>query len=433
MTGKEINSCKKCIVCTGCGRGAEKKEGLQAISEFSFFSQEKEDDGSKKRYASLRETEENALLVATDIGTTTIVMQLRSMETGEVLDTFRCVNPQRKYGADVLSRIQAAEEIPGAAETMQKEVYAVLERGLEQFGITDESLMPGKKGGNSLIRGMVIAANTTMVHLLMCYPVDTLGKAPFTSKYLKEIRTTIAGVDTVIMSGISAFVGGDIVAGLYACRAQAQEATQEHFLFLDLGTNGEIVLGNQERMLATATAAGPAFEGRLDANVWGADGVRFLAKLLEEGFVDETGLLAEEYFEEGISIGSTVMTRDDIRSLQLAKAAVYAGISVLCKKMEADRIDRVYLAGGFGYFLNPRDAVKIGLIPGELEEKCIAVGNAALEGAFCYGRERFCKNIEMSEQAMKKTGELIGKTEICNLANTPEFEKIFIESINLVS
>ena len=105
MTGKEINSCKKCVVCTGCGRGAEKKEGLQAISDFSFFSREKEDDDSKKRYASLRETEENALLVATDIGTTTIVMQLRSMGTGEVFDTFRCVNPQRKYGADVLSRI----------------------------------------------------------------------------------------------------------------------------------------------------------------------------------------------------------------------------------------------------------------------------------------------------------------------------------------
>lgn len=433
MTGKEINSCKKCVVCTGCGRGAEKKEGLQAISKFSFFLQEKADDGSKKCYASLADTEGDALLVATDIGTTTIVMQLRSMETGEVLDTFRCVNPQRKYGADVLSRIQAAEEMPGAAETMQKEVLAVLERGLEQFGSTDESVTPGKKGGNSLIHGMVIAANTTMVHLLMGYPVDTLGKAPFTSEYLKEIRTTIAGVDTVIMPGISAFVGGDIVAGLYAYSSQAPEATQENFLFLDLGTNGEIVLGNRERMLATATAAGPAFEGRLDANVWGADGVRFLAKLLEEGFVDETGLLAEEYFEEGISIGSTVMTRDDVRSIQLAKAAVCAGINVLCKKMEADRIDRVYLAGGFGYFLNPRDAVKIGLIPEELEEKCIAIGNAALEGAFCYGRERFRRNIEMSEQAVKKAEELIGKTEICNLANTPEFEKIFIESINLVS
>lgn len=433
MTGKEINSCKKCIVCTGCGRGAEKKEGLRVISDFSFFSQGNEDGSSKKRYAPLRDTEEKALLVATDIGTTTIVMQLRSMETGEVLDTFRCVNPQRKYGADILSRIQIAEEIPGAAETMQKEVLAVLEQGLEQFSGVTAGLAKGKKGEGDLIRGMVIAANTTMVHLLMGYPVDTLGKAPFTSEFLKEIRTTVAGVDTVIMPGISAFVGGDIVAGLYAYGALASEATQEHFLFLDLGTNGEIVLGNQERMLATATAAGPAFEGRLDVNVWGADGVRFLAKLLEEGFVDETGLLAEEYFEEGISIGSTVMTRDDIRSIQLAKAAVRAGIQVLCEKKGMDRIDKVYLAGGFGYYLNPGDAVKIGLIPGELEAKCTAVGNAALEGAFCYGRERFCKNMEASERALEKATELIAKTEICNLAETSEFEKIFIESINLVS
>lgn len=420
MTGKEINSCKKCVVCTGCGRGAETKGNLQVVSSFHAFANHNGDGSSKKQYIFLPETDEDALLVATDIGTTTIVMQLRRMNNGEVVDTFRHVNPQRKYGLDVLSRIQAAEEMPGAGEGMQREVLTVLEQGMEQF-----------RGAEGRIQGMVIAANTTMVHFLMGYPVDTLGKAPFTSEYLGECRTSIAGVETLIMPGISAFVGGDILAGLYAYGTQAPEAGQETFLFLDLGTNGEIALGNPEKIWATATAAGPAFEGRLDADVWGADAVSFLAKLCEAGLVDETGLLADEYFEEGVSIGSTIMTQEDIRSIQLAKAAVCAGIRVLCKKMDSGHIDKVYLAGGFGYFLNPKDAVKIGLIPRELETKCRAVGNAALEGAFCYGRERFCRNGETSEKAGKVAAALIERTEVCNLAKAEEFEKIYIESINL--
>lgn len=456
MTGKEINSCKKCVICTGCGRGADKKEGLQAVSIFRPLACDNGEDRSEKCYVPLRGTDENALMVATDIGTTTIVMQLRRMGTGEVVDSFRCVNPQRKYGLDVLSRIQAAEEIPGAGAEMHRELCRVLEQGIRQFRnieagkIQDNSTQDSGMHDNR-IQGMVIAANTTMVHLLMGYPVDTLGKEPFASEHLGEIETKIAGVNTIIMPGISAFVGADILAGLYAFGANSQEAEQENFLFLDLGTNGEIVLGTRGeqgkesgsrkkmKFLATATAAGPAFEGRLDANVWGADAVGFLAKLCEMGLVDETGLLADEYFEKGVSIGSTIMTQEDIRSIQLAKAAVHAGIRILCEKNTGKestnelfkQIDKVYLAGGFGYFLNPEDAVKIGLIPRELETKCIAVGNAALEGAFCYGRERLCENPEIVRTVRNLVAAIPENTEVCNLAKEPKFEKIYIDSINL--
>lgn len=427
MTEREISSCKKCRVCTGCGRGAKGQEGLQVVSDFTV-------PGDNGRENSRPEADENAMVIAVDIGTTTIVMQLRRIKDGKVLDTFRAINPQRKYGMDVLSRIQAAET---AGADMQYMVCDVLKQGIKQF---QDAQWGSAKGAGEDIKGMVIAANTTMIHLLMGYPVNTLGKAPFVSEHLEEIQTEIGGVPTVIMPGISAFVGADILAGMYACETYFGEGNPdrvkkgETFLFLDLGTNGEMVLGTGDKMLATATAAGPAFEGRLDANVWGADAIHFLATLYKEGLVDETGLLADEYFEQGVTVGSIVMTQADIRSLQLAKAAVNAGIQVLREayaQQGISCIDKVYLAGGFGYFLNPKDAVTIGLLPGELETKCIPVGNAALEGAFCYGRERLCDNRERAKAALKKAVDLKEKTQIYNLAETENFEKYYIESINL--
>ncbi len=422
MTEKETNSCKNCMVCTGCGRGAGKTKGLQAVANLTHpFAKESGGkqanikSSGEKHYPPLPDMGGEELLLAADIGTTTIVMQLRRVENGEVLQTFRAVNPQRKYGTDVLSRIKAAEDAK-VTEDMQNLVRQVLSRGIKE--LTGEAV---KREGNINLRGMVIAANTTMVYLLMGYPTEELGKAPFTARHLEEISTEIGGIDTIILPGLSAFVGGDILAGMYACDVGK---SKEMTLFLDLGTNGEMVLGNGNQLLATATAAGPAFEGRLEAGIWGADAIAFLARLYEKGLVDETGLLAEPYFDTGVSIGGTVMTREDIRSLQLAKAAVHGGIQVLCEEcgITLEQIEKVYLAGGFGYFLNPGDAVAIGLIPGELERKCLAVGNAALEGAFCYGREA---------EAGNKIRALKSKTRVYNLASAHKFEQYYIEAISL--
>lgn len=414
MTKTKTNLCKKCIVCTGCGRGAGNAVDMQVISW---------SDVPKKEYELLTTVSEKDLLIATDIGTTTIVMQLRRMRDGRVLDTFRAVNPQRKYGMDVLSRIQAAGIVSGnAAQDMKCLVQDVLKCGIEQFKKTVE--LSDAVQWKPEIKSMVIAANTTMVHLLMGYSVDSLGKAPFISQHLQEIHTIIGGIPTLIMPGLSAFVGADVLSGMYACNLGL---TKEISLLLDLGTNGEIVLGNEERLLATATAAGPAFEGRLDAGVYGADAIGFLAELYRRGFVDETGLLADEYFDKGVSIGSTVMTQEDIRSLQLAKAAVSAGIAILGRTLELEdlkAIDHVYLAGGFGYFLKPEDAVAIGLLPKELEAKCVAVGNAALEGAFLYGRAEFCHKGQQLEQ-------LKARTKVYNLAQSHMFEQCYLSAINL--
>lgn len=373
MMKSETNLFKKgsrCPVCTGCGRCFGEKQ-VHTVCGFAYPT------------ATVSIPTEG-YLVAADIGTTTIAMQLRQITDGKVADTYTCLNPQRNFGADVLSRIEAAEDA-GVRTKLQAQVLTALGEGLAQFQKT--LAKKERPGSRNTIKGMAIAANTTMIHLLMGYGVEGLGKFPFTPKTVSEIRTRLFAADTVILPGVSAFVGADVVAGVYALSMQKEE---EISLLVDLGTNGEMVLGNHERMVATATAAGPAFEG--GGEYFGTDLIKQVAALLEEGILDETGLLQEPYFTEGIRVGGVLITQDYIRKLQMAKAAIAAGIRILCKKYGLDcmdRVQKVYLAGGMGQYLDVQAAVRIGLLPSVLRDKTYAVGNAALEGAFLYAREVF--------------------------------------------
>ncbi len=395
------NKGTRCPVCKGCG----KCFGNQTVNTLSTFYGKGygHKEGLKREKTSqaffdfkkLEETDGN--LVAVDIGTTTIAMQLRSRTDGTVLDVYTAINPQRKYGADILSRITAAEVEKNRLDMMEL-VMGVLQDGLSHF---------------SQVKKMVIAGNTTMIHLLMGYEVSGLGKAPFTPISVDEIHTYMFGVETVVLPGISAFIGGDITAGIYALALDRQENI---CLLVDLGTNGEMVLGNRQKLLATSTAAGPAFEGNGDC--FGTDLMDITAKLLNQGILDETGLLADPYFNEGITIEGVKITQQYIRQLQMAKAAICTGIVVLCRKYgltDYDEIDRVYLAGGMGYYLNPEAAAMIGLIPKDLCEKTVPVGNAALEGAFLFGTYQM---------------EKIKNIQDFNLAKEDEFEKRYLEHLN---
>lgn len=402
------------------------------------------------------------LLAAVDIGTTTVAMQLRSLQDGDVVDTFTCLNPQGKYGADVLSRIKAAEN-PQIKEAMCREVREVLRTGIFQFWRTlaeygkqqrdrEEEAFLSQQGDakverksfeldfrdkNAEIIGIVIAANTTMVHLLMDLDVSRLGRSPFQPETLSEIQTDFFGIPAVILPGISAFVGADIFAGIHALSMQER---QEITLLLDLGTNGEMVLGNRERMVATATAAGPAFEGNTDN--YGTDLMALTARLLDEGLMDETGLLADPYFEEGIDIGGVRLTQSYVRQLQMAKAAVCTGIRILCEKyglQALSQIDKVFLAGGMGYYLSPKAAARIGLLPAELAGKTVAVGNAALEGAFWYGRRIAWSETGDAEGVLPPQGaagsisamkEPALPVEVFNLAKEPQFSERYMQEIN---
>ena len=355
-------------------------------------------------------------LAVADIGTTTVAMLLYDRK-GEVSDRYVALNPQAAYGADVISRIRAAED-PEAAKAMQGQIRQVLEQGLKRFrGFLED--------GETLF--LVLAANTTMTYLVMGWEVAELGRAPFRASRLSGAETEIGGVPCFIFPGLSAFVGGDIVAGIMACGMCERE---ELTLLIDLGTNGEMVLGSSKRRIACATAAGPAFEGGVNRGVWGSDMISLLARLRQEGILDETGLLAEPYFEKGIRIGNVTVTQEAVRSIQLAKGAIAAGIEILLDRfgVEPEAVERVVLAGGFGYYLRPEAAAAIGILPEGLVKKTVTGGNTALSGALLAGRqilaEGGCTGLV---RGLKETAL---RTEILNLAEEPEFENRYVELMN---
>ncbi|MDE5820796.1 MAG: ASKHA domain-containing protein [Lachnospiraceae bacterium] len=351
------------------------------------------------------------VFAAVDIGTTTIAM--RGMCGGKEVGAYAALNPQRVYGADVVSRISAGMQ--GHAEEMRQQICACLADGMrlikEQCGRTPAY--------------MVIAANTTMVHLLCGDSVEPLSVFPFEPVNIKPQQIVVAGIPAYIICGISAFVGGDIVSGMAALGLHKGSNLQ---LFIDLGTNGEIVLGKKGTFLCTATAAGPAFEGNGSADLMGADLIRIVAGVLDEGLMDAHGLLKEPYFTKGITRAGAHVTQESIRELQKAKAAIAAGIELLLEQYgaAAGEVSDVLLAGGFGYYLNPDAAVRIGLLSDAFAGKIRAVGNTALKGACLLG------NSDMSGFAAR-TEQLTKGCTYLNLAAQEKFEKKYISHLDFPS
>lgn len=349
-----------------------------------------------------------SVFVAVDIGTTTIAM--RGMCGGKEVGAYTALNPQRVYGADVVARISAGMQ--GHAEEMRQQICACLADGVRLI----------KEQCGRMPAYMVIAANTTMVHLLCGDSVEPLSAFPFEPVNIKPQQIVVAGIPAYIICGISAFVGGDIVSGMAVMGLHKEGNLQ---LFIDLGTNGEIVLGKKGTFLCTATAAGPAFEGNSSADLMGADLIRIAAGLLDEGLMDAHGLLREPYFTEGITRAGAHVTQESIRELQKAKAAIAAGIELLLEQYGADagEVSDVLLAGGFGYYLNPDAAVRIGLLSDAFAGKIRAVGNTALRGACLLG------NGDMSDFAAR-TKQLTKGCTYLNLAAQEKFEKKYISHLD---
>lgn len=397
----------RCTICTGCGRcpGVERMHVLTKRQS--------------ERAVDLRNPK-NERLITVDLGTSTIAMQLHHID-GRVEDTYAAVNPQNAYGADIMSRIAAAAEV-AAAKDMQRMVLDVLEKGIRRFE---------KKIAEGECLRMVLAANTTMVYLLQGWNTEQLGRAPFQAEHLRGFHTVIAGVRCYVFPGLSAFVGGDIVAGIHASRMLD---TDKLTLLIDLGTNGEIVLGNNKKILASSTSAGPAFEGGVTKGVWGADMVRFLAIMKRRKLLDETGTIADRYFDSGVRIGDVWVTQQDVRTVQLAKAAVAAGVEILMDEYgcSGEDISRVILAGGFGYYLNPQDAADIGLLPEMLVTKTVTGGNTALTGALYIGERILGKCAK--EILPTELGADIGMRDglqinVINLAQESQFEYKYLNAM----
>jgi uncharacterized 2Fe-2S/4Fe-4S cluster protein (DUF4445 family) len=360
-----------------------------------------------------------SLSIAVDIGTTTVVLW-GTFGNRECRRSF--TNPQRCFGADVMSRIESAQR--GHGEEMRKQIRKALE---EEIAFLAGELAPEEHSAR-----IVIAANETMIHLLCGWDCEGLGKAPFVpvSLELQRQHWDIAlsdgkelACEINILPGLSAFIGGDIVSGIYACRMWEQKTPA---LLLDLGTNGEMALFADGRFYTASAAAGPAFEGSaLAMKIHGAGIVKELSRLLLTGQMDETGLLISP--EIALS-GDAVITQDDVREIQMAKAAIYAGIRILLAKakLDEDAVDIVYLAGGMGYYIDPSEAATIGLLPKAFVTKTKAVGNLSLIGAHRFLMEDFNIVTEELEQIRQETTEIV-------LANEPEFMELYIKYMNFMT
>jgi uncharacterized 2Fe-2S/4Fe-4S cluster protein (DUF4445 family) len=350
--------------------------------------------------------------IAIDIGTTTVAWtccyQDREQSGG-------FVNPQRQFGADVMSRIRLG------AEGHLKEMRQAITDALRESIAPELARLMGKTTTEAFGQEemeVAIAANTTMLHILNGWDTAGLGKAPFAPKSVALRQQRRGTVSVTELPGISAFVGADIVSGLYAVRAQEQ--TKPVF-FLDLGTNGEMAVGKDGKFLVTSAAAGPAFESsELALSIHASGLLQKLHEMLRTGAMDENGTLSEEYFASGYPVGESLISQDMIRELQMAKAAIRAGIEILLGacKIRPEEIKTLYLAGGMGYYIDPEDAIAVGLIPESFRGKIVPVGNTSLRGAACYLRE--------PENARIQLRKITDTAEEIRLAEHPDFEELYI-------
>ena len=350
--------------------------------------------------------------IAIDIGTTSVVLALLNLSSGEIIARHSFMNPQRLYGPDVISRIDAANK--GKLSELRDLIIDAISTGIETL-LTNKQIEVEKPAE------IVIAGNTVMTHLLLGLSCETLGKFPFKSDFQLEEKYELFEYPVRLTPWLAAFVGGDILAGLLSVLPRKDK----RFLLIDLGTNGELALYNEGRLTVTATAAGPAFEGsgyNNEASLrMGASAViGNLAELVRTGVIDETGLLSEN-----VDKGTVFLSQKEIRDLQLAKSAVRSGLEILLDSADLiyNDLDTVYLAGGIGQAINIDSAITIGLLPKEIKEKVIPIGNASLGGAV-----RLLLAPDKTSVDMNKL--LANFTEI-NLAEHPKFNDLFMKHLAL--
>ena len=361
---------------------------------------------------------------AVDIGTTTVAVKLFDLSNGRELAGDTAWNAQGSYGADVLSRSQYTTESAGGLELLssliRRQIFEMLKKLCAECAVDYEA-----------VTELFVAGNTIMQHIFAALSPAAIAVAPFAPLSLFDEGKAMEadGKKVYLAPCVAGYVGGDITAGLLAAELAERH---EKALFLDVGTNGEMALGGRGGFVSCAVACGPAFEGagiscgmastpgaisHVDfedgefkfqvigggaaKGICGSGLIDLMAVLLRLGLVDESGLLlppdeAPEGFERWLDEDengngllfltdddSVYFTAADVRQLQLAKAAVAAGISVLMKATgtDFDEIEALYLAGGFGTHMRADSAVEMGMLPGALLERIVSVGNSSLAGA----------------------------------------------------
>lgn len=403
--------------------------------------------------------------IAIDLGTTSIVMSIWDMEHKVLLGKTSMMNPQRDYGADVIARIQysyqSREKVKKLQQLVVEACNAKIKEVLEQAGYSEE-----------LIKQYVVVGNTTMCHLFLGYSIDGLAKAPVTMEYTGdcERRAKDIGlcgtVETMVyvLPSIGGHVGADALSCALAIELEQQKG---NCLIIDVGTNGEMILKTEDRMVACSTAAGPAFEGAnitcgmsavsgaitrvfehgenlvfetvgnvAPIGISGSGIIDILSVFLNKGKINKTGNINTNDMENihgrpSISITkgkvaqpSVYLTQEDIRQVQLAKGAIYAGVEVMLKECGVDKskLDHVYLAGTFGSNINLRNGIRIGLLPDIPIERIQYLGNAALQGAEAV--------LFQKEEKRIQSNRLANKIYHLELANIEKFQSIYLQELN---
>lgn len=388
--------------------------------------------------------------LALDIGTTTLAMALVDLTNGDMIKTVSRRNPQRSFGADVMSRIGAVQDDAGNLTVMQSVLLDDIRAMLDE--------LCADLASDRRPRTMTVAGNTTMLHLFLGVSPVGMGAYPFTPAFL-EGRTVPGSdlglpLDTVTtLPGAHAFIGGDVTAGMLLLRLSEET---EPVMLIDIGTNGEMILftgtNRGSRYFGASAAAGPALEGAgistgvggivgavsavADVNgqiiaktigscppvgICGSGLIDLAAVLLAREELDETGYLEDDpvSYAEAADGTSLTLTQEDIRALQLAKSAMRAGMEALCEAADIplDSLSKVAVAGGLGYYMNLDSACAIGLLPTELRTKLQTVGNTALGGAAL-----LLAHPELSAQIAKEAAEC----KIIDLNMSAAFNELFI-------
>jgi uncharacterized 2Fe-2S/4Fe-4S cluster protein (DUF4445 family) len=416
--------------------------------------------------------------LAIDIGTTSVVSTLMELESGEQLAAVSSLNPQAVFGGDLMSRIAFAQFDPGNLRRLQTRIIGLLNQHVEQI-VRDSGVLA------KWIYKVVIVGNTCMHHLLLGIDPSYVGLAPYAPVMRHSLTLPARALflkvnpeaQVCLLPLVAGFVGADAVAVALATRIAD---TAETRIAVDIGTNGEVLLGSRERLWACSAPAGPALEGAqvrhgmraaLGAidRVWLEDGdlrlhtvgeaaaqglcgsgiIDAIAVLLQAGAVDWTGLIDVEGRDrlppglrdrvtargeerlvllaragEAGAAGEIALTQEDIRQVQLCKGAIASGIAMLQRVagVADEGVGELMLAGGFGNYLSIRSALRIGLIPSALPERKVRyVGNAAALGA----------QLALVSEAERRRADVIARRiEHVSLAAHPDFQDVFVECMN---
>lgn len=425
------------------------------------------------------DTRDRGYGLAIDIGTTTAVVYLMDLYKGNVVDSGAVTNPQHVFGADVISRITYASKGPNQLRQLQKSVTeglnTIIAHLCQNNGVSQKEIYQA-----------VVVGNTTMSHLFLGIDPTYLAPAPFIPVFRKAVQVEARDLglniletgQVVVLPNVAGYVGADTVGVMLAAKV---DQLPGFTLALDIGTNGEMILAGQNRILTCSTAAGPAFEGaEIKHGMRAAEGaiegvditedvhlvviggtkpqgicgsglIDAISEMAKAGVIDETGRLATQpkemeelapllqkrvrktergggefvlaWAQDTVTGEDIVLTQKDIRELQLAKGAMRAGAQVLMTEMgiDQDQLDRILLAGAFGNYIKKESALGIGLLPPIPIDKIRAIGNAAGEGA---------KMALLSTVERTRATELADQAEHIELSTRKDFQEEFIDALS---